>query len=168
MTERLRNAILTMWEQRYDCDPSLLPEEAVTKFPGPVVVDLGQLAVAHGEVLALTGTDEPLPEAEPDVNVVNLDEHRIRAEGEFEGEAMAYVEALWGRETHSFNAAVRDLEAMRRGTEDPSKPLRPPETYHEAIHIILHVRALANDLARHFGIDDVVRPEDDLQKVRKS
>lgn len=168
MTERLRNAILEMWDHRYDVDPNglVIPREADKHFPGPVVVDLGHLAVAYSEILTLTGTDEPLEEEEADPTVVNLDEHRIRTDGEFEGEAMAYVEALWGKETHSFNAAVRDLEAIRRGTEDPSKPLRPPETYHEAMHLVLHVRALANDLARHFGIDDLVREADDLKKTR--
>lgn len=168
MTERLRNAILEMWSHRYDVDTDglVIPPEVGKQFYGPVVVDLGHLAVAHGEILVLTGTDEPLEKEEENPTVVNLDEHRIRTEGEFVGEAMAYVEALWGKETHSFNAAVRDLEAMRRGTEDPTKPLRPPETYHEAIHIVLHVRALANDLARHFGVENLVRESDDLKKVK--
>lgn len=103
----------------------------------------------------------PAPLSEPEPNLVDLDDHRIRTEREFEGESMAYVEALWGRETVAFNAAVRDLEAIRRGTEDPAKPLRPPETYHEALHLIYHVRSLANDLARHFGIEDVIRIGDD-------
>lgn len=165
ITERLRNAILTMWEHRYDIDPDSVGVslEVSDHFPGPVVVDLGQLAVAHGEILEQSGSDEPLDSEESENQVVNLDDHRIRTEAEFEGEAMAYVEALWGKDTHSFNAAVRDLEAIRRGTEDPSKPLRPPETYHEAMHIVLHVRALANDLARHFGVDDLIKPEDDFK-----
>ena len=102
---------------------------------------------------------EPLPP--PDPRIANLDDHRIRVEREFEGESMAYIEALWGRETVAFNAVVRDLEAMRRGNEEPGMPLRPPATYHEAIHLVLHVRALANDLARCFGMDDQVRVSDD-------
>lgn len=95
-----------------------------------------------------------------EVNVVHLDAVRIREDREFEDEKVAYVEALWGKETFAFNAAIRDLEAMRRGHEDLT--LRPPQTYHEAAHLILHVRALANDMARHFGIDDLVRPEDEI------
>lgn len=93
-------------------------------------------------------------------NLIVLDDIRIREEQEFEDEKVAYVEALWGRETFAFNAAIRDLEAMRRGHEDLT--LRSPQTYHEAVHLILHVRALANDLARHFAMEDLVRPEDDL------
>ena len=100
---------------------------------------------------------KPLPKTEG--NVVSLDAHRIKAEGEFEDEQVAYVEALWGKETFAYNVAVRDLEAMRRGQDDGS--LRPPETYHEAVHMVLHVRALANDVARHFGLTDRVRSEDD-------
>lgn len=109
---------------------------------------------------------EPLPV--PAGNVVSLDEHRIRSETEFLDEQVAYVEALWGKETVAFNAAVRDLEAMRRGQEEPGHPLRPPVTYHEAIHLVLHVRALANDLARHFGLDDQVRSADDDAVGRKA
>lgn len=104
----------------------------------------------------------PTPLAPPPEGVVSLDDYRIRADQEFADESMAYVEALWGRETFAFNVAIRDLEAIRRGTEDPSKPLRPPETYHEGLHMVLHVRALANDLARHFGLDELVRPLDDV------
>jgi len=99
-------------------------------------------------------------EKEEDKKVVSLDEHRIRIEEEFLQEPVAYVEAIWGKKTCAFNAAIRDLEAMRRGSGD--KALRPPETYHEALHIVLHVRALANDLARHLGVDSLVREEDDL------
>jgi hypothetical protein len=109
---------------------------------------------------------EPLPP--PDPRIANLDEHRIRVEREFEGESMAYIEAMWGKETVAFNAVVRDLEAMRRGNEEPGMPLRPPETYHEAIHLVLHVRALANDLARCFGMDDQVRVSDDEAVGKKS
>jgi len=93
--------------------------------------------------------------------VISLDEHRIRTEREFEDDQVAYVEALWGKETFAYNVAVRDLEAMRRGDDDGS--LRPPETTHEAVHMVAHVRALANDLARHFGLDFLVREEDDIQ-----
>ncbi len=162
MTERLRNAILAMWEHRYDVDPSVIPPEA-GDFPGPIVVDLGQLAIAHGEVVAFTGTDEALPD---EGNVVNFEELQIREEADYTTNAMCYVEAAWGPQTHRWDAVVRDLEAMRRGTEDPSRPLRPPVTYHEATHIVMHVRALANDMARHFGIDELVRSDDDLVRTK--
>ena len=95
-----------------------------------------------------------------DPKVVNLDQHRIRVEREFEDESMAYVEALWGKQTFAFNVAVRDLEALRRGEDDGS--LRPPETTHEAMMMVLHVRALANEVARHFGLTDMVREHDDV------
>jgi len=163
---RIRAAILQMWEHRYavGTDAVEVPPEVEEHFPGPVVVDLGPLAVAHSEILALTGTDEPLPPADDaeDARVVNLDAFRIRHDNEFEDEQVAYVELLWGRETFAFNAAVRDLESMRRGTEPPGKALRPPETYHEAMHLILHLRAAANDLARHFEMPEMVRAEDDV------
>lgn len=93
-------------------------------------------------------------------NIISLDEHRIRIEREFDDEAMCYVEALWGKESFAFNAAIRDLELLRQGKDDGG--LRPPETVHEALHVILHVRALANDLARHFGLEELVRPDDDI------
>jgi hypothetical protein len=95
-----------------------------------------------------------------DRKVVDLDEHRIRVEREFEDDSIAYIEALWGKETFAFNAAIRDLEAMRRGKDDGS--LRPPETTHEAIMLVLHCRSLANDLARHFGLDHMVIERDDI------
>jgi hypothetical protein len=95
-----------------------------------------------------------------------LDEHRIRAEEEFKDEQVAYVEALWGRDSYAFNAAVRDLEKMRRGEDDGS--LRPPVTYYEAEHLVRHVRALANDMARHFNLSDLIREEDDLHKVSQA
>jgi len=59
-----------------------------------------------------------------DRKIVNLDEHRIRVEREFEDDSVAYIEALWGKETFAWNAAIRDLEGMRRGEDDGS--LRPP------------------------------------------
>lgn len=93
-------------------------------------------------------------------NIHYLDDHRIRTSREFEDEMVAYLECLWGRETFAFNLAVRDLEKLRRGATDPE--LRPPETDWEALHMALHIRALANDVLRHFGLSDYVRPEDDL------
>lgn len=108
--------------------------------------------------------DEPLP-IEEDSNVISLDEHRIRVEQEFEDESVAYLEALWGKTTWAFNAAIRDLEAMRHGHDD--KSLRPPQTTYEAMHMVMHCRALANDMARFFGVEDMIRPEDDIQSKRK-
>ena len=125
-----------------------------------------QLAMWLRELLSIK-FPEPLPLPDAGTNVVSLDQHRIRANGEFADESVAYVEALWGKSTFAFNAAVRDLEAMRRGTEEPGMPLRPPETYHEATHLIRHVRALANDLARHFKVDDEIREVDDEAVGRK-
>lgn len=97
----------------------------------------------------------------PENNVVSLDEHRIRTDGEFEDDAVAYLECLWGKKTFAFNVAIRDLEKMRHGVD--SSELRPPETDWEALHLALHIRALANDVLRHFGLSDYVRPEDDLR-----
>lgn len=93
-------------------------------------------------------------------NLFQLDEYRIRAAHEFEDEQVAYLEVLWGKSTWAFNAAIRNLEELRRGSGD--KSLRPPQTYWEAAHVVLHVRALANDLARFWALDDLIRPEDDL------
>lgn len=140
--------------------------------PGDRIVPLGRTVVAvhpdNGKVMLhfpMNWWDEedlePIPKTPPPAgNVTSLAEHRIRAEEEFEDEQVAYIEALWGKNTYAFNAAVRDLEGMRRGKDDGS--LRPPMTYYEAEHMVLHVRALANDLARHFNMPDMVRAEDDL------
>ena len=92
-------------------------------------------------------------------NLAILDDHRIRKDSEFTDDAVAYVEGLWGKKTFAFNVAVRDLEKMRRGTDD--RALREPATYHEALHLVKHIRQLANDVARHFGVIEI-RPEDDL------
>jgi hypothetical protein len=100
-------------------------------------------------------------------NLVSLDDVRIREAQEFEDDKVAYFEALWGENTFAFNAAIRDLEAKRRGKEDPSKPLRPPQTHYEAELLIKHVRSVANDLARHFGMEDLVRHEDDIKRGGK-
>jgi len=99
--------------------------------------------------------------SDEDPKVVSLDDHRIRIERDFDDDSVAYVEALWGKETFAFNAAIRDMELMRRGQDDGS--LRPPETVYEGTLMVLHVRSLANDLARHFGLDELVRDEDDLE-----
>ena len=95
-----------------------------------------------------------------DDKVVSLD--RLRTLRDFEGEdKLLYVEILWGESgAFAVNAAVRDMEAMRRGTEDPSKPLRDPETVFEAESILRRLRYVANCLAREWGLDEQVRPAD--------
>lgn len=101
----------------------------------------------------------PALEEEDEGGLAILDEHRIRKATEFEDDMVAYVEGLWGKRTFAFNVAIRDLEAMRRGMDD--KALREPRTYHEAALLVKHIRALANDVARHFKVVDV-HPDDDL------
>ena len=93
-------------------------------------------------------------------NVVDL--ARVRALKEFEGEEdLAYVEILWGeRGAFGVHAAIRDLEAMRKGTEDPAHPLRDPETTFEAEAILRRIRYVANFLAHKWGLDHQVHPED--------
>lgn len=99
-------------------------------------------------------------------NIVSLD--RVRALRDFDEEdKIAYVEALWGPNTYAVHAAIRDLEAMRRGTEDPSKPLRDPETDYEAELLVKHLRDLANNLAQEWGLEHIVRPEDWFDKTRQ-
>jgi len=170
-------SVMEMWGRRYDYDTAPLDQMSPTEgeaFQGPVLVDLGQLSVAHTSLMAIIkqvnpqlhedlfsgggAPDAPLPR--PDPVVTNLDDVRIRVGREFEDEQVAYVEALWGKKTYAFNAAIRDLEAMRRGKDDGT--LRKPETYHEGMLLVHHVRALANDLARNFGMDHLVREDDDL------
>ena len=101
----------------------------------------------------------------PDDKIISLEDYRIRTDREFEDEMVAYVECLWGKRTFAFNVAVRDLEKMRRGEQDPT--LRPPETDWEALHLAKHVRALANDILRHFNLADFVREEDDMPERPK-
>lgn len=168
-------SVMEMWGRRYDTECDDIPDtNEGESFGCPVAVDLGQLAVAHSSLLTAMKhlnpklyddlfqggavPDAPLPKRDP--VITNLDDVRIRAEREFEGEQIAYVEALWGKETYAFNAAIRDLEAMRRGKDDGT--LRRPETYHEGMLLVHHVRALANDLARNFAMDHLVREDDDL------
>lgn len=100
------------------------------------------------------------PLDEPGETVVDLQDRKDRTEQEAD-ESVLYVEALWGKKTTGFNVAIRDLEGMRRGTEAPGMELRPPETDYEAVHAILHIRALANDAARFYELDHLVREGDD-------
>jgi hypothetical protein len=133
-----------------------------SKFAEVQTALLAVIQAAHPELFArLQVPDGPLPPDPGGRGVVSLDDHRVRTEREFEGASVLYIEALWGKETVAFDVAIRDLERMRRGTEEDSQPLRPPETYHEAVHAVLHVRGLANDIARFFDLADFVRDEDD-------
>ena len=94
-----------------------------------------------------------------DEKVVQLD--TIRKLREFDQDpSVAYLEILWGERTFAINAAIRDLEAMRRGTEDPSRPLRDPETVFEAQALVDRTRWVMNYLARQWGLEELVRPED--------
>jgi hypothetical protein len=102
-----------------------------------------------------------------DPKLINLDHHRIKLalEGkpgtpDLDTEPLAFVEAIWGPDVYGWNATTVDMEARRRGGEDMT--LRPPETVYEAQLVVQHVRALANDIARHFGLGDLVREGDDL------
>lgn len=92
-------------------------------------------------------------------NLVDLESYRVQVEGEFREEQVAYLEALWGKKTWAFNVAVRDLEKLRRGEDDPV--LREPQTYFEVQKLVQHIRGLANDLARHYGYSELVRESDD-------
>lgn len=86
---------------------------------------------------------------------------RVRALRDFEDDTRtAYVEVLWGERTFAVHAAIRDLEAMRRGTEQPDRPLRDPETVYEAETLLTRLRWVSNYLAREWGLDHHVRPED--------
>lgn len=188
MTKKAREALIQafaavteMWGRRYDTETEAIPDPKEGEpFGCPVAVDVGHLSTAQSSLLVLVGEllpdlyekmktggvpDAPLPP--PEGKVISLDKHRIRVEEEFLDEQVAYVEALWGRNTFAFNVAVRDLERMRRGGNIEDKSLRIPETYYEAQHMILHVRALANDLARHFSMPDQVREGDDLREPPK-
>lgn len=86
---------------------------------------------------------------------------RVRALRDFDDDTRtAYIEMLWGERTFAVHAAIRDLEAMRRGTEQPDRPLRDPETVYEAEILLARIRWTANYLAREWGLEHRVRPED--------
>lgn len=94
-----------------------------------------------------------------DEKVTNLD--RVRRLRAFQNDtSVAFVEFLWGEQSFAVNCAIRDLEAIRRGTEDPEKPLRDPETVFEAQVLIDRMRWMTNYLARQWGLEERVRPED--------
>jgi hypothetical protein len=102
-----------------------------------------------------------VPKDGNDDEVVSLDAHRVRVKEEFLNDIVTYVEALWGEETWAFNIAIQDLEKRRRKEGD--KSLRPPETYHEIQQVILHIRALANEVARFYSLPEFIRKEDDFK-----
>jgi hypothetical protein len=95
----------------------------------------------------------------------HIADHQAHGGGEVEGgdddELLAYVEVMWGFETWQCHTAIRDIEALRRGTER-DKALRHPETDHEKMLLLVHLRSLANDLARDWGLSDFIRMGDDL------
>lgn len=105
----------------------------------------------------LLADDELLPERD---NVEVLDDYRIKSSAELQDDPVAWYEVIWGAKSWGFNLAIKDLEDLRRGGNGGS--LRQPETYHELVHLVLHIRASANDVARHFRIEELVREEDDL------
>jgi hypothetical protein len=80
-----------------------------------------------------------------------------------EDERMAHLEVVWAKETFAYEVLIRDLELVRRGVDDGGR-LRPPETDHERVLLITHVRALANDLAKAWGFRHLVRPNDDTDR----
>lgn len=73
---------------------------------------------------------------------------------------MLYLEILWGENTFAINVAIRDLEAMRRGMEEASLPLRDPETVFEAEVVIRKTRWVLNYLSQRWGLDHMIRVED--------
>ena len=75
-------------------------------------------------------------------------------------EKMASLKVIWGKETFAYDVLIRDLELVRRGVDDGGR-LRAPETDHERVLLITHVRALANDLAKAWGFRHLIRPGDD-------
>ena len=95
-----------------------------------------------------------------DDNLVDLG--RVRALRDFEAEdKLAYIEILWGEAgAFAIHTAIRDMEAMRRGTEVADKPLREPVTHYEAEAILRRLRYAANHLAQQWGLDHMARPED--------
>lgn len=115
----------------------------------------GEVAVSQEALDALEQALEPVEE-----KLAHFEDKRLRDERDWETDPVAYVEAVWGPTSYAFDAAIRDLEALRRGL--PTEGLRPPETHYEAVMLVRHVRALANNLARHFGATELVREGDDL------
>jgi hypothetical protein len=175
---RAFSALTEMWSRRYDTPDEDIPDPTEGEpFGSPVVVDFGLLAQAQTSLAEVIQSQEPdlwkslqeggVPDAplpEDSSRVISLDQHRIRSDAEFQDEQVAYMEVIWGRETFAYNLAIRDLELMRRGGED--KTLRPPQTYHELQHLVLHIRALANDLAREYGMEELIREDDDLERPK--
>lgn len=102
-------------------------------------------------------TQDPPDSTEPKV----VDLERVRAIRSFkEDESIAYVELLWGSRSFAVHAAIRDLDAMRNGTEPEDKPLREPETMFEMEVLIRRIRWTANYLALTWGADQMIVPED--------
>ncbi len=98
--------------------------------------------------------------------VVDLDQHRIKLalEGvrvpDLDTDPVAYIEGVWGEDVYGFNAVVKDLEDLRRG--GTGGDLGRPRTHYEVELLVKHTRALANDIARHFGLEHLIHTEDEL------
>ena len=105
----------------------------------------------------MSSPSDPPDSDEPKV----VDLEHVRAIRSFEDdESMAYVELLWGKRSFAVHAAIRDLDAMRNGTESEEKPLREPETMFEMEVLIRRIRWTANFLALTWGADQMIVPED--------
>lgn len=179
LLRRMHAAFEGMWARRYEVEPGEVPEPpgGTTAFRTPGWVDLSMLATVRQDFQALVRQVDPALADEllafpsnaidPAKVVLDFNEKRLRQEREFDGEAVAYVEAIWGQETFAVDFAVRNLELMRRGL-DKTKELRPPQTDYEAELIVRHVRDLANDIARSTGQAHLIRPEDDLRKAAQT
>lgn len=93
-----------------------------------------------------------------DEKVVDLDKYRLKLD--LESPPIAFLEAVWGNQVFGFNAVVRDLEDLRRGGDGGE--LDNPRTHYEVVLLVKHTRALANDIARRFGLEELINEEDDL------
>jgi len=127
-----------------------------------------RFASLHDALRSIPQLFELVP-VNPKGTTVNLDEHRIRLAmagdtraPDLDTEPIAYVEAVWGSDVYGFNALVKDLEDLRQGGDGVE--LGAPRTHYEAELLVSHTRALANDIARKFGLHHLIRESDDMEK----
>lgn len=92
-------------------------------------------------------------------NVIDLETRRT-VNDFAKDDKIAYAEMLWGLDTFAIRAAIRDLNAIREGTEAANKPLREPETDEEAEILIRNIRWAANYLAKDWGLEHLIRDGD--------
>jgi len=92
--------------------------------------------------------------------VVDLDRYRMLQE-HVEGEEMAYIEVLIGKDTFATNLCIRDLEAIRQGVED-GKILRDPTTDYERAALIKYLLWFTRFMAKEWDMGHLVpaKPED--------